>query len=325
MKKIYLAGGCFWGLQAYFSKVKGIVNTTVGYANGKTDNTSYKEISQTDHAETLLIEYDENVINLAEIYARFLSLIDPYSINKQGNDVGRQYRTGIYYIDNESYLCAKLTLDIFEKQHQQKTVIELEPLNNFIDAEQYHQNYLDKNPGGYCHINLDALKKPLYNFSKYDLQDIDSSKDNYLKTKDGSKLDNLSYEVMVHKHTEKPFSSEFEELYEDGLYVDKISGEPLFSSEDKYDAGCGWPSFTKPILTTGVNYNEDLSHSMIRTEVVSTIQDSHLGHVFNDGPKDKGNLRYCINGASLRFIKLSDLENTPYECFLPYFKKAYLK
>ncbi len=325
MKKIYLAGGCFWGLQAYFKKIKGIEHTSVGYANGKTNQTSYKKVAQTDHAETIYIEYNENIINIAEIYARFLSLIDPFSINKQGGDIGRQYRTGIYYVDEESYLCAKLTLDIYEKQHGKKTVIELEPLNNFIDAEEYHQDYLDKNPDGYCHINLDKVKQPLYNFSKFNLQDFDKSKNDYLKTSDNSKLDELSYEVMINKKTEKPFSSQFEEWYEDGLYVDKISGEPLFSSEDKFNAGCGWPSFTKPIVTTSLNYNEDFSHNMIRTEVVSSIQDSHLGHVFNDGPKDKGNLRYCINGSSLKFIKLDNLVDSPYECFLPYFKKAYIK
>ncbi|WP_373438346.1 peptide-methionine (R)-S-oxide reductase MsrB [Metamycoplasma equirhinis] len=312
MNKIYLAGGCFWGMQAYFSKIKGIINTNVGYANGLTLETNYHNIKETDHAETLEIEYDENIINIAEIFERYLTLINPYSRNRQGGDIGRQYRTGIYFVDEYSRKCALLTLQIYEKQHEGKKVaIEVEKLNNFILAEEYHQNYLLKNPNGYCHINLSAADKPLFSKDKLTSEEIEKLN-----------IDDFSKKVLLEKATETPFSSSFNSLNECGLFIDKISGEPLFSSENKYNAGCGWPSFTKPIRTDCVNYYDDFSHNMHRIETTSKNQDSHLGHVFNDGPKEQGGVRFCINGASLNFIEIGKLENTIYENLIPYFKEC---
>ncbi|BDX52831.1 peptide methionine sulfoxide reductase MsrA/MsrB 1 [Metamycoplasma equirhinis] len=312
MNKIYLAGGCFWGMQAYFSKIKGIINTNVGYANGLTLETNYHNIKETDHAETLEIEYDENIINIAEIFERYLTLINPYSRNRQGGDIGRQYRTGIYFVDEYSRKCALLTLQIYEKQHEGKKVaIEVEKLNNFILAEEYHQNYLLKNPNGYCHINLSAADKPLFSKDKLTSEEIEKLN-----------IDDFSKKVLLEKATETPFSSSFNSLNECGLFIDKISGEPLFSSENKYNAGCGWPSFTKPIRTDCVNYYDDFSHNMHRIETTSKNQDSHLGHVFNDGPKEQGGVRFCINGASLNFIEIDKLENTIYENLIPYFKEC---
>ncbi|WP_373440198.1 peptide-methionine (R)-S-oxide reductase MsrB [Metamycoplasma equirhinis] len=312
MNKIYLAGGCFWGMQAYFSKIKGIINTNVGYANGLTLETNYHNIKETDHAETLEIEYDENIINIAEIFERYLTLINPYSRNRQGGDIGRQYRTGIYFVDEYSRKCALLTLQIYEKQHEGKKVaIEVEKLNNFILAEEYHQNYLLKNPNGYCHINLSAADKPLFSKDKLTSEEIEKLN-----------IDDFSKKVLLEKATETPFSSSFNSLNECGLFIDKISGEPLFSSENKYNAGCGWPSFTKPIRTDCVNYYDDFSHNMHRIEATSKNQDSHLGHVFNDGPKEQGGVRFCINGASLNFIEIGKLENTIYENLIPYFKEC---
>ncbi len=312
MNKIYLAGGCFWGMQAYFSKIKGIINTNVGYANGLTLETNYHNIKETDHAETLEIEYDENIINIAEIFERYLTLINPYSRNRQGGDIGRQYRTGIYFVDEYSRKCALLTLQIYEKQHEGKKVaIEVEKLNNFILAEEYHQNYLLKNPNGYCHINLSAADEPLFSKDKLTSEEIEKLN-----------IDDFSKKVLLEKATETPFSSSFNSLNECGLFIDKISGEPLFSSENKYNAGCGWPSFTKPIRTDCINYYDDFSHNMHRIETTSKNQDSHLGHVFNDGPKEQGGVRFCINGASLNFIEIGKLENTIYENLIPYFKEC---
>ncbi|WP_373436450.1 peptide-methionine (R)-S-oxide reductase MsrB [Metamycoplasma equirhinis] len=312
MNKIYLAGGCFWGMQAYFSKIKGIINTNVGYANGLTLETNYHNIKETDHAETLEIEYDENIINIAEIFERYLTLINPYSRNRQSGDIGRQYRTGIYFVDEYSRKCALLTLQIYEKQHEGKKVaIEVEKLNNFILAEEYHQNYLLKNPNGYCHINLSAADKPLFSKDKLTSEEIEKLN-----------IDDFSKKVLLEKATEAPFSSSFNNLNECGIFIDKISGEPLFSSENKYNAGCGWPSFTKPIRTDCVNYYDDFSHNMHRIETTSKNQDSHLGHVFNDGPKEQGGVRFCINGASLNFIEIGKLENTIYENLIPYFKEC---
>ena len=171
-------------------------------------------------------------------------------------------------------------------------------------------NYLEKNPWGYCHIDLDILNKSLSKFKKINLDNI----------KDHLNLDDLSYKVMIDKYTEKPYSSEIYLKNDVGLYVDKISREVLFSSEDKYNSGCGWPSFTKGITTDCIKYTNDYSHNLNRIETTSNIQNSHLGHVFNDGPKNKGGLRYCINGASLAFIPIDKLIDSEYENFLPYFK-----
>lgn len=129
-------------------------------------------------------------------------------------------------------------------------------------------------------------------------------------------LSDISYKVTQENATEKPFSSPLNDNFEDGIYVDIVSGEVLFSSKDKFDAGCGWPSFTRPIDDENIIEKKDLSHGMIRTEVRSKEADSHLGHVFNDGPREEGGLRYCINGASLRFIKKEDMEKEGYKDYL---------
>lgn len=313
-KKIYLAGGCFWGVEAYFKKVKGILKTACCYVNGRSLKTSYDELKKTDHAEAVEITYDEMVINLAEILQRFYLIIDPTSINKQGNDCGRQYRSGIYYIDDESYNVAYLSLEILQKQYSKKIVVELKELKNLVLAEEFHQNYLSKNPHGYCHI--DIMKA-----------NINLSKQRCLNKKeiDDLNIDELSLDVALKQKTERPFSSKFTNFDEVGLYVDKISKQALFSSEDKFDSGCGWPSFSKPITTDALIYFQDLSHGMIRTEVKSSIQNAHLGHVFKDGPTQLGGNRYCINGAILTFIPLNELEQYGYEQYLPYFKEFVLK
>ena len=157
MKKIYLAGGCFWGVQGYFKNLLGIEKTSVGYANGKTDSTDYNSIKSTDHVEAVEIEYNQNIIRLEEILLRLFKIIDPFSLNKQGNDIGRQYRTGIYYIDIEDVKVIEKVCKYIEEKYQKEIAVEVEKLNMYILAEDYHQDYLDKNPKGYCHINLDSV------------------------------------------------------------------------------------------------------------------------------------------------------------------------
>lgn len=156
MKEIYLAGGCFWGLQAYFDLKKGIRETTVGYANGHTDNPTYREVctNTTGYAETVHIKYDELVINLEKVLELFWKVIDPTSLNKQGGDTGTQYRTGIYYTDESDLEIIKQSVDNISKKYTKDIVTEIEPLKNFYHAEEYHQKYLEKNPDGYCHIDL---------------------------------------------------------------------------------------------------------------------------------------------------------------------------
>lgn len=307
-KEIYLAGGCFWGMEGYFKKIPGILQTSVGYANGKTSQTSYQELSKSDHAETLKIKFDENVISLIEILAHYFRIIDPISINKQGNDTGRQYRSGIYYNDEnmEKYITKFISYE--QNKYKQKIAVEVQKLKNFILAEDYHQDYLDKNPSGYCHIDLSLSSKPLYagKFKKPSQDEIKNS------------LSELQYNVTQYKQTEAPFSSKFDKFNQKGIYVDIVTKQPLFSSKDKFDAGCGWPSFSKPITTDVIKYNEDLTHGMQRTEVSSKLGNSHLGHVFDDGIKEKGGLRYCINGASLEFIPIEKMKDMGYEDYILY-------
>lgn len=307
--KIYLAGGCFWGVEAYFKKVVGVLSTTVGYANGNSKSTSYERLKLTDDAETVEIIYDDNIVNVAELIERFFLIVDPFAINKQGNDIGRQYRSGIYYLNDYDMRVANFYKQLIEDDNHRKVMVEIVPLQQFIKAEDYHQDYLELNPNGYCHLNLAALNKPLS--SKTKVSNIELTKLN---------LDAESLAIMLHKDTEHPFTSDFNDFNEEGIYIDKISKEALFSSEDKFDAGCGWPSFTKPITTDALSYFDDFTHNMYRTEVTSKIQASHLGHVFNDGPKDSGGQRYCINGKALEFIPISELKSRGYGKYLGYFK-----
>ena len=311
IKEIYLAGGCFWGVEGYFRRIAGVVETDTGYANGTTDTTDYQRIHGTDHAETVKITYNTGVIALEELLEHYFRIIDPLSVNKQGNDVGRQYRTGIYYTDAADEKDVQAFLDFMQKKYSVPLAVETGALKNFIRAEDYHQKYLDKNPGGYCHIDLRLAEKPLYDESRFAVPDKEALK---------KKLTQLQYDVTQHQATERPYTSEYDAFDKKGIYVDIATGKPLFSSTDKYDAGCGWPSFTKPITTDAVAYEKDTSHGMLRTEVHSRTGDSHLGHVFDDGPEDAGGLRYCINGASLKFIPYADMEKEGYGDYIPYVK-----
>ncbi len=308
-KEIYLAGGCFWGVEAYFKKIPGVLSTDVGYANGKNDNTSYYEIPQTGHAETVFIEYNSNEVSLEELLSHLFRVIEPTSVNRQGNDIGTQYRTGIYYKDDEDGEIAKRLIEFKQKGFDEEIAVEVLPLKNYITAEEYHQDYLDKNPNGYCHIDVSLATTPLNTDEKYVKPDEESIKNSLTKEQ---------FEVTQNSATERPFSSNLNDNNKKGIYVDIVTGEPLFSSRDKFDSGCGWPSFSKTIVTGSAKLNEDTSHGMVRTEVRSTIGDSHLGHVFNDGPKDKGGIRYCINGASLKFIPLEEMEKEGYAEYIPY-------
>lgn len=303
VKEIYLAGGCFWGVEGYFSRLTGVLETDTGYANGITEKTSYQEIHDTDHAETVMITYNSGIIGLDELLAHYFRIIDPLSVNKQGNDTGRQYRTGIYYTDKADVPAIQAFMKRMQKNYSRPLAVETEPLCHFIRAEEYHQDYLKKNPNGYCHINLALASVPLHDESKFQMPDSERLKE---------QLTPLQYSVTQDKATERPFTSEYDKFEGKGIYVDIITGKPLFSSSDKYDAGCGWPSFTKPITSQAVDFTQDSSHGMERVEVTSKTGGTHLGHVFDDGPQDKTGLRYCINGASLRFIPYEEMEAAGY-------------
>nr|WP_054674840.1 peptide-methionine (R)-S-oxide reductase MsrB [Veillonella denticariosi] len=305
---IYLGGGCFWGgLQAYIRKIKGVISTEVGYANGPTSNPTYEEVCHdSGHVEALKVVFDEDTLSLDHLIQYFLRAIDPFSINKQGGDEGIQYRTGIYYTVMEDRNIIDATLARAQSFESKPFAIEVLPLENYYSAEEYHQDYLDKNPTGYCHIPLGLSLEPLIDDTAYT-----KPTQNELET-----LTSQEYEVTQNAATDPPFSHELTDEFKSGIYVDITSGEPLFVSAHKFDSHCGWPSFTKPIAKDVIRYYRDTSHGMNRIEVRSRIGNAHLGHVFEDGPN--GSLRYCINGSALRFIPKEKLKGSEYEYLLPY-------
>lgn len=300
---IYLAGGCFWGLEAYFQRIQGVLNVVSGYANGRTEHPTYEDVCHRDtgHAETVCVEYDAEQISLDDLLRHFFRVIDPTSFNRQGNDVGTQYRTGIYYTQPEQRAAAEMAIAREQTFYEQAIVVEVSPLQHFYVAEDYHQDYLDKNPNGYCHIDLSLAKVPLSGcFTKPSHEQLREM------------LTPEQYYVTQENGTERPFSHEYDYLFDAGIYVDVVSGEPLFSSSDKFDSGCGWPSFCRPISSVAITNHHDSSHNMVRVEVRSRQADSHLGHVFPDAPRELGGLRYCINGASLRFVPLDEMDEQGY-------------
>ena len=309
MAEIYLAGGCFWGLEEYFSRIEGVEETTVGYANGQVETTSYQLIHQTDHAETVHLIYDEKRVSLREILLYYFRVIDPLSVNKQGNDVGRQYRTGVYYTNQADKAVIEQVFAEQEKQLGQKIAVELEPLRHYVLAEDYHQDYLKKNPGGYCHINVNDAYQPLVDPGQYE-----KPTDVELK----EQLTEEQYQVTQNSATERPFHNVYNATFEEGIYVDVTTGEPLFFAGDKFESGCGWPSFSRPIARDVLKYYEDKSHGMERIEVRSRSGNAHLGHVFTDGPEAVGGLRYCINSAALRFIPKEKMEAEGYGYLLTF-------
>lgn len=305
LQTIYLAGGCFWGLEAYMERIYGVAEAVNGYANGQTENPTYEDLiyRNSGHAETVKVVYDPKRISLEKLLEAYLKVIDPTSLNKQGNDRGSQYRTGIYFTDSSKQQLIRSVLDQEQKKYDEPIVVEVLPLNGFTQAEEYHQDYLEKNPNGYCHIDINQALDVTIDSSKYQ-----KPSDEKLK----KALTDMQYRVTQKNETEAAFSNEYWDNKEDGIYVDVATGEPMFTSKDKFDSGCGWPSFTKPIEKNVVTYHEDNSYNMLRTEVRSRTGDSHLGHVFEDGPKEQGGLRYCINSASIRFIPLDQMEKEGY-------------
>lgn len=309
VSKIYLAGGCFWGVEAYFSKLPGIIHTEAGYANGKTQNPTYKDVStgETNFAETVLVEYNTKEISLSDILSHYFEIVDLTSLNRQAHDSGTQYRSGIYYVNDQDKTIIENAIIEEQKKLKLPIVTEIKKLENFYKAEEYHQKYLDKNPQGYCHIDLSKVSA----YEKYKKPYEEDLKKN---------LTDIQYNVTQKGATERPFSSEYDKSFDEGIYVDIVTKEPLFSSTDKYDAGCGWPSFSKPIDKTFIKEKEDNSLLMRRIEVKSKVGDSHLGHVFDDGPKSKGGQRYCINGAALKFIPKNELLKEGYGEYLYLFQ-----
>ncbi len=310
-RAIYFAGGCFWGVEEYFSRIPGVADATAGYANGKTENPSYEEVcsGKTGHAETVRVIYDPAQVSLRVLARQFFRIIDPISVDRQGNDTGSQYRTGMYYASAEDRAVLESVLQEESRKYRQPLAVELMPLKNFYPAGEYHQDYLRKNPGGYCHIHFDSLKE----LPPAETGFVEAS---LYRRPDEEELRKMlsaeEYEVTQNAGTERAFTGRLWNVFEPGIYVDITTGEPLFVSSDKFESGCGWPSFSRPIEPSVLTHRKDNSFGMTRIEVRSRVGNAHLGHVFPDGPADRGGLRYCINSASLRFIPYEDMEKEGY-------------
>jgi len=306
--KIYLAGGCFWGMEKLMQSIPGVLDAVSGYANGTGEqDADYKTVctGKTGFRETVAVTYDPDRVTLDQLLFAYFEVVDPTAENRQGHDVGTQYQAGIYYADEE----AKRTVERIAAIERERTpgfAVEIGPLVNFFPAEEYHQDYLDKNPTGYCHIpfaEIARLSKSTIDAGRYARPDEDRIR---------AALTPEQFAVTQQSATERPFSSEYYGSKRKGLYVDIVTGEPLFTSEDMYHSTCGWPSFTKPVEPSVVKKRADNAHGMRRVEVRSRAGDSHLGHVFDGDPESPNGVRYCINGASLRFVPYEALEQEGY-------------
>lgn len=310
IRKATFAGGCFWCLEADFEKLTGVAKVVAGYTGGHKENPSYEEVSSgtTGHVEAVQVYYDPSRITYETLLDAFWRHIDPTDPGGQFADRGSQYRSAIFYHDQEQKHLAEKSREALNKsgKFDKPIVTEIIKFAKFYEAEDYHQDYYKKNP----------LRYKYYRHG--------SGRDHFLKgvwdnVTLRNKLTPLQYEVTKEEGTEAPFQNEYWDNKREGIYVDIISGEPLFGSKDKFDSATGWPSFTRPLELGNVVEKEDRHLFMRRTEVRSKHGGSHLGHVFPDGPKPTG-LRYCINSAALRFIPKEDLEKEGYGKYLELFE-----
>lgn len=312
--EIYLAGGCFWGTEFLMRNVPGVTSVEVGYSNGMTRNPTYREVcNDSGHAESAHVIYDPNVVSLSKLLNIYYQSIDPTLENRQGKDSGIQYRTGIYFSDPADEKIIKKSLNELQGNFFDKVVVECAPIKNFYRAEEEHQEYLIKNPQGYCHISHAFINEQAKIKAANLFPSKDFSRDRVYGKPSKAVLEQLSElqrAVTQNGETEPPYKNEYNDENRAGIYVDVTNGQPLFVSTDKFDSGCGWPAFSKPIDNSFIGERRDFAFGTDRTEIHAKASGAHLGHLLDD--ELKGNLFYCVNSASLRFIPHEKMEAEGY-------------